>query len=684
MTELLIGTIGSMLIIAVFLCVSYLFAMLKIVKKSTINSVNQTMNTLNERVAGILCEYNDLVKNLSNVIPAIDDREQMKSVIKSMGKDLTGDTLLYYATAEQLWDGGTLISHTGWEAPSDFDLQSRQWHKSATNNPAKICYTEPFTDVNTGKIIVTISYRVLDNSGNIIGVSAADIVLDELSKIVKEIKVSTHSKINIVTKNGFFITNDDFNAIMNKNYFDDCSIASYSKDSYFDGTQKAFIEGKTFYGVHQIKNTDWFIVTEGPVSDFSSEYMNLIFYVLSGLLGLVAIMIVIDVVLSKRVSNCFKVMASGCELIAKGDFSKKYPNYFTKEAFLLANGFNTFSERLQGIIESMKKSKISLTQAGEDLKAGTEDTAGAISQILSSTQSVENNLLTQNNSVEQTAGSVNKILGSIKALENLVGEQAKSVQGASSAVEQMIGNIGEVNRSVDKMAGSFNKLANDAESGAKTQNKLQEQISEIERQSSLLNEANTVIASIAEQTNLLAMNAAIEAAHAGEAGKGFAVVADEIRKLSETSSNQSRTIGEQLQNIQSTIETVVISTQEGVQGYSHLASEIHAIDSLVQQIKAAMEEQQAGSAQITSALHNMNESTVQVQNASSEMTAGSRAIMGEVGTLQEETRAMKQGMFEMSESAQKISRTGKALSEISEIMETSINEISRQVDQFQG
>lgn len=234
------------------------------------------------------------------------------------------------------------------------------------------------------------------------------------------------------------------------------------------------------------------------------------------------------------------------------------------------------------------------------------------------------------------------------------------------------------------MAISFGKLEADAETGAKTQEELQNQISEIENQSKLLNEANTVIASIAEQTNLLAMNAAIEAAHAGEAGKGFAVVADEIRKLSETSSTQSKTIGDQLNSIQTTIGTVVEATQRGVQGYAHLASEIHETDNLVQQIKAAMAEQQEGSTQITEALHGMNDSTTQVQKASQEMNADSRVIMSEVGNLQEETRVMKQGMDEMKESASKIARTGEALSEISTLMENSIVEIGRQVDQFQG
>ena len=681
--EIIIGMVGSMLIVTLFLSISYLLMLSRIVYRTTLKSVNQNMEILDKDISSILGEYNDLVVHLSNVIPELESREQIKSVISSLGKNLMKDTLLYYATTEQLWDGGTLISHSGWEPSADFDMQSRLWHKNAVSNRNKICYTEPFIDANTGKTIVTISYRVLDDNGNVIGVSAFDIVLDALSEVVQNISISDHGHIYLITSEELFLTNENLKAIMAENYFDASEFKKYSRTSYLDGTEKVFIEGKSYYGVRKIVGTDWYIVAEGPISDFAGEYMKQIVYVLIGLSCIFVLMVILDIVLSNRVSRSFRIIASGCEAIAKGDFSKKYNESFTKEATLLARGFNSFSERLQGIVKSMKKSKSALTKAGEYLKDGTADTQAAISQVLSSIEGMGENLRRQNVGVEQTSVSISSVLENVKSLEKLVSSQTSSVQGASGAVEQMISNIGEVNESVDKMAQSFSVLASNADDGAKTQSELQEKIGDIETQSNLLSEANAVIANIAEQTNLLAMNAAIEAAHAGEAGKGFAVVADEIRKLSETSTSQSKTIGDQLSNIQSTIETVVEATQRGVSDYDRLANEIRSTDLLVQQIRVAMREQQSGSSLITEALRGMNDSTTQVQKASQKMTSESQMIANEINSLQEKAADMKNGMDEMSASAKKIEETGAALSDISEIVEKSIVEIGKQIDQFE-
>jgi hypothetical protein len=54
------------------------------------------------------------------------------------------------------------------------------------------------------------------------------------------------------------------------------------------------------------------------------------------------------------------------------------------------------------------------------------------------------------------------------------------------------------------------------------------------------------IENIASQTILLSMNASIAAVHAGESGNGFAEEVVEIKKLAESSSEQSKTMRKML------------------------------------------------------------------------------------------------------------------------------------------
>ncbi len=178
------------------------------------------------------------------------------------------------------------------------------------------------------------------------------------------------------------------------------------------------------------------------------------------------------------------------------------------------------------------------------------------------------------------------------------------------------------------------------------------------------------------------MNAAIEAAHAGEAGKGFAVVADEIRKLSETSSVQSKTIGQQLKQIKTAIVNVVDASTESSNVFSQVQKELSATDELVTHIRLAMEEQNEGSKQITEALKLMNDSTVEVSSASSEMSSESGVIKGEMEHLQNVATVMKQSMDEMQVGAHQINETGSMLTDVSSRVAQSIDKMGSQIDQF--
>ena len=241
-----------------------------------------------------------------------------------------------------------------------------------------------------------------------------------------------------------------------------------------------------------------------------------------------------------------KMVAAKPLLVVKGaitdiatgdaDLTRRIKSSSKDEIGDVVKGFNEFSGKLQDIIGDVKSSKDELMVAGENLSGATQDTSSSITEIIANIDSMKRQIDNQNQSVSQTAGAVNEIASNIESLERM-----------------------------------------------------------IEGQSEMLQEANVAIAAIASQTNLLAMNAAIEAAHAGEAGKGFAVVADEIRKLSETSSAQSKTIGDQLTNIKESINSVVSASGESAVAFEAVSRKLEETDALVMQIRAAMEEQNEGS-----------------------------------------------------------------------------------------
>jgi methyl-accepting chemotaxis protein len=272
----------------------------------------------------------------------------------------------------------------------------------------------------------------------------------------------------------------------------------------------------------------------------------------------------------------------------------------------------------------------------------------------------------QAESVSQSSSAVEQISSNIQSLEQVIREQSSSIEKASSAIEEMVGNISSVTSSINMMATQFTELTTLAENGQTAQADSMPKIEFIKEHSVALLEANRVIATITSQTNLLAMNAAIEAAHAGEAGRGFAVVADEIRKLAETSADQSKTIQAEINLVQQGIAEVVVASNESGSAFSHVAEGIGETDSLVREVQNAMLEQKEGSEQVLSALKDMNEITSQVQNGSREMGIGNKAILEEITRLRESTAGIRQSVEQVSSGCDQIKIDTHSVSDMSE------------------
>jgi methyl-accepting chemotaxis protein len=178
------------------------------------------------------------------------------------------------------------------------------------------------------------------------------------------------------------------------------------------------------------------------------------------------------------------------------------------------------------------------------------------------------------------------------------------------------------------------------------------------------------------------MNAAIEAAHAGEAGKGFAVVADEIRKLAESSGEQSKTISSVLKKIKDSIDKITKSTDAVLNKFEAIDTGVRTVAEQEESIRNAMEEQGEGSKHILDAVSNLNNITQQVKSGAEEMLQGSQEVIGESRNLANITEQLTNGMAEMATGAEQINVAVTRVNEISTQNKDNIDILVKEVSKF--
>lgn len=611
--------------------------------------------------------------------------EQTPKDLNSLIADNSALFSMYYADEIPMSQGGNFYSSDGWIPETDYDKESRIWFKVPKENRIPVVI-DPYRDESSNAMVTTVASPVYQNN-EFKGVIGIDIKLEQVNTLVNKVKLSQKGFSFLLDKDGVYITNPDSKKILNANFYKDYPVlAKYKNKNNIAEVQLDAGDGY-YFAVRTIENTNgWTLVSVGYRKELFRELLINI--------NVIIVMSVISILFSLAIASIFAhrivkpitKVDSAVNEIASGnaDLTQRINVDSNDEIGSLEKGFNKFIEKLQNIISQIQGSKTELTAVEDNLVSSISEASSSITEIISNIESVGGQVGSQVSAVSQTSAAVTEIAENINSLELMIQNQSEGVSNASSAVEEMIGNIKAVNQSVEIMSQSFSQLEVTSRNGIDQQRFVDEQISEVSKQSKSLQDANTAIADIASQTNLLAMNAAIEAAHAGEYGKGFAVVADEIRKLSETSSDQSKKISAELHKIVDTINHVVEASAKSTESFGEVSSLIAETDSLVKQINSAMEEQQVGSRQILDSLSVMNDSTSEVKTASHEMKEGNEMILKEVQHLQDTTLVIKQSMNEMSIGAKHMNDTSSTLSNISAQVSDAISKIGQQIDLFKA
>jgi methyl-accepting chemotaxis protein len=581
-------------------------------------------------------------------------------------------------------------------ASGSIQYQSYENYRQVLANlSSKDSISDPFTMrvANNQTFVISITSPIMGNDNTAIGLVGVDVDISVLQPIIAEIRPFKTGRASVLSNNGTIMANEN-SSLVGTNFQQ--SYRDLLGDAGIRDIGTSLVTGNPVqieHGGQEVVSYP-FYVGDAPtaLTAIASVPVTTVLEPVSKMTQFTVVLAIIATIISaiisffvatsiiKPVTNVSTMLRDISE--GEGDLTKRINLSAKDEIGDMAHYFNLTLEKIRGLIIVIKQQSISLFDIGTELSTNMNETAAAMNQISANIKSINGQVTNQAGSVSETSSTMEQITANIEKLNTHIENQTSNISQSSTAIEEMIANIASVTQTLIHNVENVKHLANASELGHTSLQEVSTDIQEIAKESEGLLEITAVMENIASQTNLLSMNAAIEAAHAGESGKGFAVVADEIRKLAESSGEQSKTIAVVLKKIKGSIDKIMHSTDAVLNRFEAIDSGVKVVSDQEENIRSSMEEQQSGGQQVLEVIARLNDITQHVRSGSAEMLAGSKKIISESRNLGKLTDEVSNGVTEMAKGADQVNVSVDRVNTLSNDNKQHIDTLVKEISKF--
>lgn len=371
------------------------------------------------------------------------------------------------------------------------------------------------------------------------------------------------------------------------------------------GVQEYTFNGiKKIAGFAPLSTMNWYIAVTQDESEFlmaSHSIRNACIIIILAAIAITILAVAYSANLIvkpiNRAITSLKDIAEG-----EGDLTMRLDAKAKDEIGELGFWFNTFIEKLQGIIKKLAEnsnnvnsSANQLSTISKELAESAVDTSKRAANVATASEEMCANLNNVAAAMEQSSTNTNMV---------------------AAAAEEMSSTITEIAENAERARNISSQAVSQAQSAS-------EKMGELGVAAQQIGMVTETITEISEQTNLLALNATIEAARAGEAGKGFAVVANEIKDLAKQTAEATLNIKKQIDEVQRTTKLTVTEINQ-------ISSVISGVNDIVTTIAAAVEEQTAATKEIASNINQASQGIHEVNENVSQSSAVAGTITEDI------------------------------------------------------